>query len=425
MRKEHLLKRMAVFLPFIAAITLLSAHLFFVSCTETVAPPAKIEADSSKKLIKESSLIFGLPEDSFNIIRDRIRANSFLSEILGKLGVSAVQTEQLLNNSKGIFNVKEMRAGNNFTALTTKDSTAKLKYFIYESDPTLYYIFHFNDSLHITPFRVNTRQEIKHATLVIETSLWDALVGKGLNPELAVDLSDIYAWTVDFFGLQKGDSFRFIYEENFIDEKSISTGRILAAQFISPEKSIYAIPMIQDGKESYYDSTGNSLRKEFLKAPLHFSRIASGFSSARMHPILRIVRPHYGVDYAAPSGTPVYSIGDGTVISAVTETESGRIVRIRHNSVYTTAYMHLSGFAKGIAGGVKVKQGEVIGYVGMTGLATGPHLDFRFYKNGYAVDPLRVEAPPVEPVKQENIEKFEKIRSVMVTLLGSISQAAK
>jgi murein DD-endopeptidase MepM/ murein hydrolase activator NlpD len=139
-----------------------------------------------------------------------------------------------------------------------------------------------------------------------------------------------------------------------------------------------------------------------------------------MHPILRIVRPHYGVDYSAPYGTPVYSIGDGKVISATIEGESGRIVRIRHNSVYTTAYLHLSGFAKGIAAGVLVRQGDVIGFVGSTGLSTGPHLDFRFYKNGYPVDPLKVDAPSVDPVLEENKPKFEKISSTIIPLLSTV-----
>jgi murein DD-endopeptidase MepM/ murein hydrolase activator NlpD len=405
------------------------AYLFLfmmsISCTSRKGkevPSVTVRtSDAGSSKGTSASLLFGVQTDSFNIIRGKIRANSFLSDILAGYGVTPFETDLIIRNSKEIFNVRKIKTGNNFTILTNKDSTARLRYFIYENDPTLYYIFSFNDSLRITPFRVSTRNEIKFSTITIETSLWDALIGKGLNPELAVDLSDIYAWTVDFFGLQKGDRFKFIYEENFIGEKTIGTGRIIGAEFLSAEKEIFAIPMVQQGKESYYDSLGNSLRKEFLKAPLHFSRIASGFSSARMHPILRIVRPHYGVDYAAPEGTPVYSIGDGTVISATIEQEAGRIVRIRHNSVYTTAYMHLSGFGKGIAGGVKVRQGDVIGYVGSTGLATGAHLDFRFYKNGYAVDPLKVEAPPVEPVMDENRARFEKIKSVIVKLLDSFN----
>ncbi len=404
----------------------LSLVLLFIiliaGCSGNKSPGNKVSkpvADSVAKRPSGNSFLFGIPVDSFNVIKGRVRHNSSLSEILGSYGVSQQLTDEILKNSRSIFDERHVRSGNNFTVFTTRDSNFTVKYFIYESDPALFYIFSFNDSLKISEYHEKITTAIKFSSVTIESSLWDAMTTKGLNPELAVDLSDIYAWTVDFFGLQKGDRFRFIYEEKFIGEKSIGTGRILSAHFSSGEKSIYAIPMIQKDKESYYDSTGNSLRKEFLKAPLHFSRIASGFSSARMHPILRIVRPHYGVDYGAPAGTPVYSIGDGTVISATVEPEAGRIIRIRHNSVYTTAYMHLSGFAGGIYGGVPVKQGQVIGYVGSTGLSTGPHLDFRFYKNGYPVDPLRVEAPPVEPVLDENREKFARISSVMIRLLSS------
>jgi murein DD-endopeptidase MepM/ murein hydrolase activator NlpD len=212
-----------------------------------------------------------------------------------------------------------------------------------------------------------------------------------------------------------------IYEEQFIGDKSMGISNIYGAEFDWSGSAIYAVPMIQEGKESFFDPDGNSLRKAFLKAPVRFSRITSGFSSGRMHPILKIVRPHFGVDYAAPVGTPVYSIGDGKVTSIGVEGESGRIVRIKHNSVYSTAYMHLSSFGKNVSTGAFVKQGDIVGYVGASGLATGPHLDFRFYKNGYAVDPLKVDAPPVEPVLEENKEKFGKIKTVVLSLLGTFN----
>jgi murein DD-endopeptidase MepM/ murein hydrolase activator NlpD len=247
------------------------------------------------------------------------------------------------------------------------------------------------------------------------------MVNGGLHPSLVGNMSDIFAWTVDFFGLQKGDNFKVIYEEFFIDGKSLGTGRIYGAQFNRTGSSITAIPFIQDGKESYFDMDGNSLKKAFLKAPLQFSRISSHFSSARMHPILRIVRPHYGVDYAAPIGTEVHAIGDGRVISATNEGGAGRMVKIQHNSIYATGYMHLSSFGSGIRAGAFVKQGDIIGYVGSSGLSTGPHLDFRFYKSGYPVDPLKVDAPPVEPVSDENRIKFEKISSVVLNLLGTFN----
>jgi murein DD-endopeptidase MepM/ murein hydrolase activator NlpD len=367
------------------------------------------------------NLFCGLPLDSFNVTTGTIKPNRFLPDILKKYGITLQEIDLLVRHSTNVFDVRDIRSGRNYTILSDKDSIGKAKYFIYEHDPSVFYIFSFNDSINITPYHLTIKTEIKFASGKIDTSLWDAMIGAGLNYELTNSLSDIYAWTVDFFGLQKGDGFKVIYEEKFIGNNSMGIGKIYGAEFICSGKKIYALPLIQDGKESFYDVDGTSLRKAFLKAPLRFSRISSGFSSGRMHPILRIVRPHFGVDYAAPVGTPVYSIGDGKVISAGIENESGRIVRIRHNSVYSTAYLHLSGFANGIYPGALVKQGDVVGYVGSSGLSTGPHLDFRFYKNGYAVDPLKVDAPAVEPVLSENIEKFDKIRTVVLSLLSTFN----
>jgi murein DD-endopeptidase MepM/ murein hydrolase activator NlpD len=242
-----------------------------------------------------------------------------------------------------------------------------------------------------------------------------------LNPNLSAELSEIYAWTIDFFGLQKGDRFKVIYEEDFIGEESVGIRKVHAAEFEHAGTTIYAIPFIQDSVMSYFDTTGASLRKAFLKAPLRYSRISSRFSGGRMHPVLKIVRPHHGVDYAAPIGTPVLAIGDGRVTSTGYEGGNGRIVRITHNSVYSTAYLHLSRFGPGISAGVYVKQGQVIGYVGSSGLSSGPHLDFRFYRNGSAIDPLRVEAPPVNPVAPEAMEQFRKVAEGYIDLLSTIN----
>ncbi|HBC79688.1 MAG TPA: metalloendopeptidase, partial [Bacteroidales bacterium] len=300
-----------------------------------------------------------------------------------------------------------------------KDSTARASYLVYEHDPTTCYVFSFNDSLNITPYRKEIKRVIRYASATIETSLWDAMLAEGMQPSLVSGLSDIFAWSIDFFGLQKGDSFKVIYEEMSIDDKPLGVGKIYGARFYGSGSLIYAIPFIQDGRESYFDGEGNSLRKAFLKAPLQFSRVSSRFSGSRMHPILRIRRPHYGVDYAAPIGTPVHSIGDGRVTRAGIESGSGRVVRIVHNSIYSTAYLHLSRFGPGIVPGAFVKQGDIIGYVGTSGLSTGPHLDFRFYKGGSPVDPLKVEAPPVEPVSEANKEKFEKSKTVVLSLLDT------
>ncbi len=365
--------------------------------------------------------MYGIPSDSFELVPGKIKRNGFLSEILLKHGVSMQEIDQATRNSKTVFDVRKIRSGNSYILFCDRDSLAKARYLVYEHDPTTCYVFSFNDSLNITPYRKTIKSEIKYASGTIETSLWDAMITGGLHPTLAVSLSEVFAWTVDFFGLQKGDNFKIIYEELSIDGKSLGSAKIYGAQFNRSGTSITAIPFIQGENESFFDADGNSLRKAFLKAPLKFSRISSHFSSGRMHPILRIVRPHFGVDYAAPIGTPVHAIGDGRVISAASQGGAGRMVKIQHNSVYATAYMHLSRFGQGIAPGRYVKQGDIIGFVGTSGLSTGPHLDFRFYKNGTPVDPLRVEAPPVEPISAENKPKFDEVKMVILSLLGTFN----
>ena len=403
-------------------IILLLAFLI-ISCnnskntkTEFVTAPSDTTASQQ---VNSPVFMYGIPTDSFDLVSGHIKRNGFLSEILLKHGVSMQEIDQALKNSRSVFDVRKIRSGSNYILFCDKDSIARARYLVYEHDPTTCFVFSFNDSLNITPFRKEIKSEIKYSSGTIETSLWDAMINGGLHPSLVVELSEVFAWTVDFFGLQKGDNFKVIYEEFFIDGKSLGVGKIYGAQFNRTGSSITAIPFIQEGKESFFDIEGKSLRKAFLKAPLQFSRISSHFSSARMHPILRIVRPHYGVDYAAPVGTPVRAIGDGRITSATNEGGSGRMVRIQHNSVYATAYLHLSRFGEGVSPGVFVKQGDIIGYVGTSGLSTGPHLDFRFYKNGSPVDPLKVDAPPVEPVSEENKGKFEKIKTVVLSLLGT------
>ena len=387
---------------------------------ELSSKPGTLFSDSILHENRESVYFYGIPASSYNKISGVIKPDQKISDILIPLGVSAYELDQLFRNSKDVFDARKIRSRHNYTILTDNDSAARVRYFIYEHEPDLSYIFSFNDSLNITPWKTESQSVIRFTSFTVETSLWEAMKKAGVNPELAITLSEIFAWTVDFFGLQKGDKFKVIYEEKRINDELTLPGRIYAAMFISQKNEYMAIPFTQDSVESYYDYNGESLKKAFLKAPLRFNRITSRYSSNRFHPVLKIVRPHYGTDYAAPVGTPVYSVGDGRVIETGFDNGSGKYVRIKHNSVYSTAYLHLSSFARGIVQGAYVKQGEIIGYVGSSGLSTGPHLDFRFYKHGYPVDPLKVEAPPVEPVKEENLEKFNKIRSVTALLLNQI-----
>ena len=337
------------------SIILIILVFISVSCNNSGNNNREIAIPASDTIVNQAInkpvFLYGIPSDSFDLISGHIKRNGFLSEILLKHGVSMTEIDQVVRNSKKVFDVRNIRSGNNYIMFCDRDSIARSRYLVYEHDPTTCYVFSFNDSLNITPFRKEIKSEIKYTSGTIETSLWDAMITGGLHPSLAVELSDIFAWTVDFFGLQKGDNFKVIYEELFIDDKSLGIGKIYGAQFNRKGSSVTAIPFIQDGKETFFEIDGNSLRKAFLKAPLQFSRISSRFSSSRMHPILRIRRPHFGVDYAAAVGTPVHAIGDGKIISATNENGSGKMVKIQHNSVYATAYLHLSRFGTGISPG--------------------------------------------------------------------------
>ncbi|MFO7756614.1 MAG: peptidoglycan DD-metalloendopeptidase family protein [Bacteroidales bacterium] len=407
------------------SLIILLSVLLYNSCTESSGfiPEA---GDSDKEvLINKDKLpeptldLYGIDTTSYIRIPGKVKRNQFLSEILNDYNIDYPLINKLINNSGDIFDVRKIKSGNKYTLYLKPGTENRLEYMVYEHDNINHYILDLRDDPHVRKIKRPVNTELRYSSGTIETSLWDTMLENDLHPMLAIELSEIYAWSIDFFGLQKGDSFKVIYEEEYIDTISNGIGRIIAASFSHAGSEFHAIPLIQDGEESYYDLEGNSLRKAFLKAPLRFSRISSRYSNSRLHPILRIRRPHHGVDYAAPTGTPVLAIGDGRIIMREYQSGGGRIVKIRHNSIYTTAYMHLSGYGKGIAVGKYVKQGDIIGYVGSTGLSTGPHLDFRFYKNGQAVDPLKVEAPPVLPVSEDNIEKFEKVSRVMYEMINS------
>jgi len=363
-------------------------------------------------------LEYGLPVDSFRIESGVVRRNQNLSHILVPHGISP-KTIDIIAHITEPFDVRKIRAGNNYKLFFSNDSLNTLQYFIYEHTLTEYVAIKLTDSISIIVDEKPTAIEKKMAAGTINTNLWDAMIDNNINPMMSIELSEIYAWSIDFFGLQKGDQFYVIYEERFLDTISAGIERIHAALFNHQNKDFYAVYFVQDNRGSFFDDEGGSLRRAFLKAPLKYSRISSRFSKSRMHPVLKIRRPHSGVDYAAPAGTPVYSVGDGFVVKKGYQKKgAGNYIKIKHNSVYTTQYAHLKGFAKGLKTGDHVKQGQLIGYVGATGYATGPHLDFRFFKNGEAVDPLKVDAPPVEPIKKINREEFDKIKTEFIQLLN-------
>ena len=380
----------------------------------------KKEIAAPAEVLPEPTMKYGLPVDSFYVIESTVGAGQHLSSILSSNGVNLGSIDTVARNAIPVFDVRKIRQGNNYTIFQTPDSTKKVRYFVYENSPILYTVFELFDSLRVYQGEKEVIYKMKAVQGEIQSSLWNAMKASGLDPMLALNLENVYAWTIDFFSLQKGDRFRFIYDEIYVDSTSIGINNIYAAQFDYYGKEILAFRFEKNDSTGYYNEKGENLQKQFLKAPLKFSRISSGFSGGRMHPILRIVRPHHGVDYSAPTGTPVMSIGEGTVISKGWAGGGGNTIKVRHNSVYTTVYMHLSRYADGINQGSRVRQGQVIGYVGSTGLSTGPHLDFRVYKGGSAVNPLTVESPPAKPVDQKYMPEYTILKDSLLRDLQKI-----
>ncbi len=369
----------------------------------------------------EPTILYGIAVDSLNVLQDKVKKNEFLADILLRYDVSYATIDYIARKTKDTFDVRRIRRGNTYTVIRTNDSIPKTLYFVYEISPTDYILYDFTDSVSALLGHKEIVKKVAKISGSIHSSLWNSLVEKGADPNLANDLSEIYAWTIDFFGLRKGDAYKAIYEEHYVDGQYIGMGKVQAASFEHAGKKIYAFYFVQHDKGDYFDEKGNSLERTFLKAPLRFTRISSRFSNSRLHPVLKIRRPHHGVDYAAPMGTPVHSVGDGTVIAkGYQKRGGGNYLKIKHNGTYTTSYMHLNGFAKGMKVGKKVHQGDVIGYVGKTGLATGPHLDFRFYRNGKAIDPLKVESPPAKPVDPAYRPTFDSVVAHYIPLLDSI-----
>lgn len=354
---------------------------------------------------------YGLPVDSFRIDTCIVKSGETLGGMLNRLGATRNQIAGITLMPSTEFDARSIRPGKTYYALFQTDTTGieQLCYYIYISSIREAVVLHLKDSLHVEYFEKPIISQNRSAEVVIETSLWNAMVNNDLPVELAIELSDIYAWTIDFFGLQKGDSIRVYYEEQYVDSTRIGIGRIYAADFYHARQWQEAY-WFEDGKiANYFDAEGNSLRKAFLKAPLNYKRISSKFTYARKHPIYKVVRPHTGVDYAAPMGTPVVSIGDGVVTMKQYKGGGGHTVKIKHNSTYTSAYLHLSKYAKGLAVGKRVKQGDVIGYVGSSGASTGPHLDFRVWKNGTPIDPLKMKSPPAEPIPAQYKDTFATV----------------
>lgn len=395
----------------------------FVAVLVSCGPRDK-GAEVSEIEVKEPLLSeYGIGIDSLDITYYTIEQGEVFSSILGSLGFSATDGEKVTQAISPYLPPSRLQIGNRYATFTTRDSTAEIRHLVFEKNRTDFAVVNIeHDSIFAYEDTKPIRLSREYAEGVITSSMWNAIVGCGAPALLALELSDVFAWQIDFFDVKEGDSFRVMYDVAYINDTTmVGISSIEGAIFTHRGEKFRAIPFQQDSIREYFDESGNSLRKAFLKAPLDFIRISSRFSNARFHPILKRYRPHHGVDYAAPSGTPVKTIGDGVVIERAYQAGgAGNYVKVRHNSTYTTTYMHLSRFGDGIQKGKTVRQGEVIGYVGSTGLSTGPHLDFRVHKNNQPVNPLTIDSPPCEPVKPELIDSFRLVRRQVLWELDSL-----
>lgn len=364
---------------------------------------------------------YGLFLDSFEVVRSTIEKNQFLADILLEYDIDYPTIERIAATPDSVFNVRRIKYGRPYAIFLSPDSLRKAQYFVYEKDPLNYVVFDLRDSVVALAGQREVEVIRREAGGVITSSLFEALMEQDLSPALAMKLSDIYAWSIDFYRIQKNDSFKVVFDERYVGDEFIGVGEVYSSLFVHGGEKFYAFayPNEHDRIE-YYDEEANSLRKAFLQSPIKFGRISSGYTMRRYHPVQKRYKAHLGTDYAAPTGTPIYAVGDGTVIEAQFKRYNGNYVKIRHNSVYTTQYLHMSKIASGMRAGKVVKQGDVIGYVGSTGLATGPHVCFRFWKNGKQVNHRSEKLPSAEPIAEDHREDYNKKMVEMKSTIDSI-----
>ncbi len=378
-------------------------------------------AEAIDTVVAEPPTLYGISIESMTVIEDKVKRNQNISEILSAYNVSSQTIFDLANKSKEVFDVRKIAANKKYTLICEQDSLKTARALVYEHNPIEYVIFNLKDSVFVEKKARDVEMVEKTAAGVIESNLSVTMQELGLSAALTDQFVDVFGWQLDFFGLQKGDRFKVIYEDKMVEGTSVGIGNIKAIYFQHYGNDYYAFNFDQGSGIDYFDEEGNSLRKALLKYPLEFTRISSRYSGSRYHPVQKRYKAHRGTDFAAPRGTPIRSVGDGIIVEAQFKKYNGNYVKVKHNSTYTTQYLHMSKIASGIKPGTKVKQGQTIGYVGSTGLATGNHLCYRFWKNGVQVDALKVDLPPSEPIVDANKVSFFHQRDQLMEQLDAIS----
>ena len=368
------------------------------------------------------TLFYNIEADTLGLSQGKVRWNQNLSEILTDYNVSFQDLHLLSKRSRKVYDVRKLKAGSTYTVLHQNDSLKTATHFVFEPSLTEYVIYYLGDSIHAQIFQKEIKIRQRTLAAKVTSSVYDAILDHGSSPVLANQLVDVFAWQVDFDRIAKGDKFKILFEEEVVDNRVVGIREIKGAYFEHWNETYYAIPYNLGDKVEYFDESGNSLRKAFLKYPLkYFDRISSRYSLRRFHPVQKRYKAHLGTDYAARTGTPIRTVGDGVVLEARYHGGNGNYVKIKHNSNYTTQYLHMSKIASGIRPGRKVKQGQTIGYVGSTGLATGPHLCFRFWKNGRQVDALKVDLPSSAGISEDQMPDFERVSAIIKAQLDGLS----
>lgn len=411
-------------------ITLLFTALTLIALLHSCGGEAT-QTTAEAEPIKEPEIIkrYGVPIEGYTIETYKLLSGQTMGNIMSKNGRSALDIDRVDKAAREIFPLRKMRAGQSYTLFLKCDTLGnkQLDYIAYERNNIDYVLFTMvGDSIGVATDSKPTKVIRNKKTATIKSSLWGAVMEAKLPYILATELEDIYQWSVDFFGVQPNDSFTVIYDELFVEDSiSVGIGQIWGAKFNQSGKDYYAIPFRQnEDKTEFWDELGGSMRKQMLKAPLKYSRISSRFSNARLHPIYKVYRPHHGVDYAAPTGTPVHSVADGVVVFKGWGGGGGNSLKIKHPNDIMTGYLHLSRYAAGIANGTRVKQGDLIGYVGSTGDSTGPHLDYRVWRHGTAIDPLKIPQTPSKPISASNRADFNYTKDhIIAELTGDIPES--
>ena len=408
-------------LAWIAVASFFVIILFRVISADTLESKVEISSDEIDLTVQEPTFYLTIPSDTLRFENHKIVSGESFGALLGKRGISTSQIYKIAAAVEDEFNVRRIRAEVE-VKFATGDSSIFPSYFIYPESKYEYWIVSLQDSLYAKKVEKKRTVRRREISGTIEDALYLSVARAGGTQALAMSLVEVYAWSIDFFRLQKGDQFSVVYEEEYVDDTTyVGLKGVIASNIKHVDNDFYAFPYKNElGFHDYYDEEGRSLRKTFLRAPLDFTRISSRYSGRRFHPVQKRWKAHLGTDYAAPTGTPIMTTADGVVIAAKYTSANGNYVKVRHNGTYTTQYLHMSKIGSGVKNGVRVKQGDVIGYVGSTGLATGPHVCYRFWVNGKQVDPYKQKLPDAEPLTAERMSEYKTYMDELKTRLDAI-----